>query len=105
MVDVHDNILFLTTRPQDFLVVVVCDNIFNFHHETTRSSRGGCVGNLFLFLPGDHKIFSWWICGTAFFSFTWRPRDLLMVVVCDNVFDFHHKTTRSSCGGCVGNLF
>ena len=42
VVDVHDNILFLTLRPRDFLVVVVCDNIFNIHHETTRFSRGGC---------------------------------------------------------------
>ena len=111
VVDVHDNILFLTMRPQDFLVVVVCDNIFNFHHETTRSSRGGCVGNLFLFLPGDHEIFSWWICATAFFSFTRRPQDFLVVDVhdnflfftmrpryflvvglCDNIFNFCHET-------------
>ena len=26
----------------DFLVVGVCDNIFNFHIETARLSRGGC---------------------------------------------------------------
>jgi len=73
-------------------VVVVCDNIFNFHHETTRSSRGGCVGNLFLFLPGDHEIFSWCISATAFFSFTRRPRDFLVVGLCDNISNFHHET-------------
>ena len=34
MVDVHDNFLFFTMRPQDFLVVGLCDNNFNFYHET-----------------------------------------------------------------------
>ena len=105
VVDVPDNISFLTMRPRDFLVVVVYDNIFNFYHETTRSSRSGCVGNL---------------CATAFFSFTRRPRDFLVVDVhdnilffttrprdflvkgvCDNILNFHHETTRLSRGGCA----
>jgi len=73
MVDVHDNILFFTTRPQDFLVVGGCDNIFNFDHETTRLSRGGCVGQPSLVSQGDQEIFSWWMCMT---TFNFSPRDL-----------------------------
>ena len=80
----------------------VCDNILNFHRETMRFSCGGCVGQSLLVLPQDHEIFSWWSCGTAFFSFTRRPREFLMVDVHDNFLIFHNETTRFSRGGCVG---
>ena len=66
-------------RPRDFLVVGVCDNIFNFHHETTRPRDGGWV--------------------TIFLILTTRPQDFLVVVVCDNIFNFHHETTRPRDGG------
>ena len=64
----------LYQKPTEFLLyrdvkdggLGLGDNIFNFY-ETTRSSHGGCVGNLFLFLPGDHEIFSWWMCMTTFY--------------------------------------
>ena len=108
-------------KPRDFLVVGGCDNIFNFYHETTRLSRGGCVGQpslvfqgdhkifsrwmcmpTFYFSPRDHEIFSWWVGVTIFLIFTMRPRDFLVVGVCDNILNINCETMRFSCGGCVG---
>ena len=99
VVGVWINIFYFS--PQDVLLVNGWDTMFIFHNKTTRSSRGGYVGKPILFLmkrpryflvvdmwvqpslvlPGDHEIFSWWMCMTTFI--------------------FHHETTRFSRGGWV----
>ena len=82
-----------------------CDlQLFSFYHETTRFSRGGFVWKYFQFSPRDHEIISWWMTNDFFFL-TMRPQDFFVVSVCDNKFNFHHKTTRLSCVDVTDNFF
>ena len=71
--------LIFTTRPRDFLVVGVGDNIF-----TTRPRDFLVVGdNIFTTRPRDFLG-----VGVGDNIFTMRPRDFLVVGLCDSIFIF-----------------
>ena len=61
-------------------------------HETTRFSRGGYVGTAFFSFTRRPRDFLVVDVHDNFLFVTMRPREFLVVGLCDNIFNFYHET-------------